>query len=70
MLYQNSSKGKEESVLLRHGLSRAYHMMFYHIYDVHLLHCAYTIAIYSVFNIMLPFLYFIKNRMYEHLKSF
>ena len=30
----------------------------------------YAIVIFSVFNIMLWVLYFIKNRMYEHLISF
>ena len=41
--------------------------MFYHI----LSQCAYTIVVCSVFNIMLQYLYFIKNRMYEqHLISF
>ena len=41
-------------------------IMWYFItsYDVHLSHCAYTIVICSVFNIMLRFLYFIKSRMY------
>ena len=39
-------------------------------YDVHLSHCAYTIAVCSVFSIMLLVLSFIKNRMLEHLISF
>ena len=39
-------------------------------YDVHLSHLAHTIVVRSVFSIMLRFLYFVKNRMYEHLISF
>ena len=38
--------------------------------DVHLSHCAYTIAVCSAFSIMLLVLSFIKNRMLEHLISF
>ena len=38
-------------------------------YDVHLSHCAYTNIVCSVFNILLRFLYFIKNRKYEYVIS-
>ena len=46
-----------------------YYMMFYHIIDVHRSHYVYTIVVCLVFNIMLQFLYLIKNRIHEYLIS-
>ena len=46
-----------------------YHM-FYHIKWCPSMRCAYAIIVCSVLNIMLRFLYFIENKMYEHLILF
>ena len=44
-----------------------YHVMLYPSNDIYLFHCAYPVVVCLVFNIMLRALYFIKNRIYEHL---
>ena len=45
-----------------------YHVLSHHIMFI-LSHCPYTIVVCSIFNIMLRFLYFIENRVYEHKSS-